>query len=845
MDRIKRNFCFYFICAFFVFSANNLFAVPANPEPAEISQPDGTTIKLKLRGDEFYHWHETADGYTVLKDTQTKFWTYAQKKYDGSLEPSSYVVGKTSPLSAGLSKSLRDEVKLGAAQIKVKEFNSDLQKTYQKISQAQKTSSISKTVSASGTKKNLVILVQFSDLGFRDNKPFSASSSDDEIKAAYSNLFNTTNYTEDGAVGSVKDFFYEASYGTLTMESVISPIVTLDSSYVEYGESSSATKTSRDMVKESLAKLKAAGFDFKDLWPSSDEPEGLTFIHAGGGAEYSGNNSAYIWSHKWNLATPVIYDGISFSLYHTEPARRGFDSSSSTQGITRIGVICHEATHFFGMPDLYDYTYTSAGLGNFCLMAGGNWNASSSNVNYSGNAPAHPSAWIKYKLGWITPATAAGGTNTIGTSATSSTAFYKFAGESFSSTEYFLMENRQRSGFDNYLPGTTRGLLIYHIDESQSNNDDRTHYLVDLEEADGTAVWTNDHLANYVNSGLDSDYFRSNTVTVFNDNCTSSPNSKSYTSQSSGINIYGISASGSTMSFSIPEASNYSTFIDSLTDSKGLKFLNMIMKYSPEKTKAELKLLSESEQTKINQYFTFTASGALEADNMYDIYYAYTNDSAIYGIAKTQTGLVSAAHANLINKLNYNLKTSSQSITTVGNISSGNDSPLTEDTSTASGTKRFTGTDALTNITAYSKNLGYLMYKFINMYSGEGYDIIEITSSTIISNYTTYAYIKGEKSISFDNLSNVVFYPNPVRNGQLNIINMPSGTTVLDIQIYTMVGKIVKTFSISDTQLNGDGSRTLKWDCKNDGGSNVAPGVYLLLIKTSSDKKVSKIAVIR
>lgn len=838
MDKIKRHICLCFVCITCLCFANNIFAVPANPNSVEIAQPDGTKIKIKLNGDEFYHWNETSDGYTILKDTETKFWTYAQKNQDGSLLPSSYIVGKVSPTSAGLHKSLKDDVKLTAAKSKIQNFDTNLKKTYQKIST--QTSGQNKTVSPTGTKKNLVILVEFSDLGFRDNKPFSSSSTDSEIRAEYNKLFNNTSYTEDGAVGSVKDFFNEVSYGTLTMESVISPIIKLDSSYVEYGESPSATKNSRDMVKEALAKLEAAGYDFKAIWPSSDEPEGLTFIHAGGGAEYGGNDSAYIWSHQWSLATPVTYDGISFSLFHTEPARRGWDSSSSSQGLTRIGVICHESTHFFGMPDLYDYTYTSAGLGDFCLMAGGNWNGSDN----SGNGPAHPSAWIKYQLGWIVPKTPQSGTNTIGTSATSNTAYYKFTGESFSASEYFLIENRQRIGFDKYIPGTTRGILIYHVDETQSDNNDRTHYLVDLEEADGTAVWTNDHLANYTNSGLDSDYYRNTTVTAFNDSCTSSPNSKSYSSQSSGIDISEISASAATMSFVIPEASNYTTFIDSLTSAKGLKFLNTIMKYSPEKTKDELKLLDTTEQARINQYFTFTTTGALEADNMYDIYYNYNNNLAIYDILKTQTGLVSSTQANLINKLNYNLKTSSQSVTAVGNISTSNNPPTEQDTSTAASNKRFTGTEAVTNIQTYAKNLGYLLYKFTNMYSGEGYDIIEVTPTMNISQYTNYAYMKGE-AVIYNDLSRVAYYPNPARNGQINVVKLPSNSTTLDIQIYTMIGKIVKVFNISDTQLNGDGSRSLKWDCKNDNGDNIAPGVYLVMVKTSSDKKISKVAIIR
>jgi M6 family metalloprotease-like protein len=85
--------------------------------------------------------------------------------------------------------------------------------------------------------------------------------------------------------------------------------------------------------------------------------------------------------------------------YHTEPERRGFDNDPGSQGITRIGVICHENGHFLDLPDLYDYGGDSAGVGNFCLMAGGSWNG-----NY-GTQPAHMSAWCKKILGWLTPTT--------------------------------------------------------------------------------------------------------------------------------------------------------------------------------------------------------------------------------------------------------------------------------------------------------------------------------------------------------------------------------------------------------------------------------------------------------
>ena len=116
------------------------------------------------------------------------------------------------------------------------------------------------------------------------------------------------------------------------------------------------------------------------------------------------------------------------------------------------------------MPDLYDASYSTGGLGDFCLMAGGEWNGS------DGACPAHPSVWCKNELGWITCKRAVEGINTIGESATDDEAFYKFAPSSFNSKEYFLMENRQSVGFDKEMPGSKRGILIYHIDETMKKD---------------------------------------------------------------------------------------------------------------------------------------------------------------------------------------------------------------------------------------------------------------------------------------------------------------------------------------------------------------------------------------
>lgn len=623
----------YFFIFILFFLSDFLFAVPAYKNTIELNQPDGSKINVRLFGDEFYHWYEDLQGYTIMEDVTSKNWVYAEKSSNGSLVPTQYTVGKTAPDSLITKKSIRDDVLISKAKQKALVF---------KTSILQKTSSIDlKKAPVTGSKGNLVILVNFSD------RYFTIPQSN------FEDLFNGTNYTYDGATGSLKTYYNEVSYGKFTFDSVVTATVTVSSGYSYYGQNDmwGNDMHPREMVYEAIVQLNNADFDFSQVDLDNDGwVDSLVVIHAGCGEE-AGASSNTIWSHRWTLSsTFTTHDGKNIYDYTTVPEKRGNNEYSNY--ITRIGVICHELMHILGMPDLYDTTYSSSGVGDFCLMASGSWNGT------SGERPAHPSAWLKYQLGWITPQIPSSGTNTIGLSAISDTAFYKFTGPDFDSREYFLMENRQSTGFDIGLPGTQRGLLIYHIDERKFNNgdnDDSSHYLVDIEEADGTSDWTQDDLAVApYHSGLDSDYFRNNTVTLFNDDCISTPNSKSYTSQLSGIKISQISASSSLMSF-----------------------------------------------------------------------------------------------------------------------------------------------------------------------------------------------IFGQDINIVDDLSKIVCFPNPARDGQVTITNLPISVDKLDMSIYTMSGQIIKSFSVNDTIFDSEGVRYLQWNCKNHSGDNVAPGIYFILIKTNSEKTTKKIAIIR
>jgi immune inhibitor A len=172
-----------------------------------------------------------------------------------------------------------------------------------------------------------------------------------------------------------------------------------------------------------------------------------------------------IWSHKWTLPAAFKNNNVSAFAYFTAPEDG------------RLGVFSHEFGHFLGLPDLYDTSYRSFGIGDWCLMAGGSWNG-------DGNQPARMSAWCLATLGWVKPNNVASARSlSLPALETDKTACYRLWSGGKASKEYFLIENRQQKGRDAKLPGS--GLAVWHIDETQSDNTNPLAYKVALVQADG------------------------------------------------------------------------------------------------------------------------------------------------------------------------------------------------------------------------------------------------------------------------------------------------------------------------------------------------------------------------
>lgn len=248
----------------------------------------------------------------------------------------------------------------------------------------------------------------------------------------------------------------------------------------------------------------------------------LFVVHAGPGAEVTGSRND-IWSHAWVTRQPIRTDD---GVYVYRYIMMAEDSPMGTFG--------HEFGHTLGLPDLYDYDGSSAGVGMWSMMSYGTWAD-------GGHTPVHMDAWSKIQTGWVSPTVI---TDTTGVEIPqvegNATIYQLWTSSLWTSSggtipEYFLVENRQKVLFDAYLPG--EGLLIWHIDDNVNNNDDETHYHVAVEQADG-----NLDLENWNNAGDDGDPFPGSTVNrTFDD--TSSPNSKTYAGSASGVAVTSISNS--------------------------------------------------------------------------------------------------------------------------------------------------------------------------------------------------------------------------------------------------------------------------------------------------------------
>jgi M6 family metalloprotease-like protein len=559
-------------------------AAPVADIDIEVNQPDGTPFTLHPKGDEWGSWYETDEGYTVIKDEQTETWHYGNLDAEKKLQPSDYVVDEDDPEESGIERHTRP------APINQPNNQSALDTTTPTLSNQPfgATGLILqpfKSAPVTGNVPTLFLLVEFTDKKHlyldTDFSGLLANQLQTYFKEVSYGRFSTAPATEsygtanDGVVGWLSlSRLHPNSAGTT---GPANQQLTID-----------AIKAADPYVDFAAYDLNADGYiDSKEL--------AVVVIPAGYETAFGGTActpSPSVWGHQWTIQSPLIAPTVDGKIVgDSHSGAGGYAQFGEIQGATAacnpnntasikdhqatMGIMAHELGHLIlKLPDLYDTTNTSQGIGNFSLMAAGNWGFKTTDA-YQGQSPVHPDPWCKIYTGWVDPIiNAIGPVNLPAVGSPLATAANAVQLQTTSdSQQYFLFENRNPSGYDAGLSGVVPGvggMIVWRVDESMRTgttlfapNNIKTHKFIDLVEADNVSTMD----AN-TSRGQANDLYFSGNNTVFND--LSLPNSRLYNGVSTGIALDSVSPVAENMSayFSLALPSqtiNFSTAPTSLT----------------------------------------------------------------------------------------------------------------------------------------------------------------------------------------------------------------------------------------------------------------------------------------
>ena len=468
-----------------LFFSASVFAQHSNcsvsPYENTITQPDGSKLTLKAFGNEAVHYLETAEGFTVLKNAAGYF-EYATTDEKGNLTTSGMVARNGQQQKTGIPH-LRYSTEQQNMMMQLFEQTHQTEKTFGKAGQ--------NPFPSSGVRKLVVILVEYPDL--RATLP----------KSNFELLLNQPNYN---GTGSFRDYYLATSNGKLEVNSTVYGWVMAANNYQYYGKESSSNYglATRQLLLGALQDANDSfDVDFSNFDNDSDGyVDGVIIMHAGRGAEESSAPSSgdFIWSFRSTLQSSQqpTYDGVKVAAYAMFPEKR-----YSTGGIVGIGVMCHEFGHLLDLPDLYSTQYLNEGAGNYSLMAGGCW------LNNE-RTPCFDDAWSRIAMGWVSSSLISTTEKTYSLPKAIADSDMVYRVNTSRPNEYFLLENRQRKGFDKYLP--SKGLAIWHINTNFAKvlsvsgmnnvNNDSSQLGVGLIQADGLR-----HLERNTNRGDANDMY--------------------------------------------------------------------------------------------------------------------------------------------------------------------------------------------------------------------------------------------------------------------------------------------------------------------------------------------------
>ena len=489
-------------------SAQATANVPARPGVIKRIQPNGDTLSVFLRGDEWGSFMMTVDGWQVSENSKGKI-CYLKQKTSVPTHRQAHDAAKRSKCEQRwLDKhGVQIFARQSPASVPPRDPSKWTEWQAFHAAQAQREVRRAGVRRAVGTRtiipRILVIMTNFTDYTLV------------APKADVDSMFNAKNWTKDGAKGSIRQYLYDQSNGAYNPQFDIVGPVTLSQGYGYYGVGKDVSLNAGYMVTEACA-LVDDEVDFTLYDSDNDDYIDLVYILYAGFGENDPptfitgtNRDNLIWPAYWTVTGAGCgtnrreFDGKTLDAFEYSNELDGYYSTEQDNVIAGIGVACHEFGHALGLPDLYTTNKTThKTLGMWDIMNYGPYNDDM-------HSPPSFSAYERFFMGWLTPELITEPDNlSLEHIATSNKAYlisendqHNLDGVHPDTAVFYLLENRQRSGWDRGIPGNGMMLTRIHYQSSTWTanhvNNAPNDMGVDIIEADGlTPVYDKDNTSN-------------------------------------------------------------------------------------------------------------------------------------------------------------------------------------------------------------------------------------------------------------------------------------------------------------------------------------------------------------
>lgn len=350
--------------------------------------------------------------------------------------------------------------------------------------------------------RGLIILVNFKDKAFVTDKAEIDSmiyGQNYTREYSYSYTAYGKKYTENiTSQGSARQYFHDVSFGQYNPHFDVVGPVTVSQNYSYYGKNdcNGNDQAPEEMVKEACQlAYNQYNIDFSLYDNDGDNTVDFVYILYAGYGEADGGASNTVWPHAHSLTkagTSLALGGKKIDKYACS------NEMSSISGYhDGIGTFCHEFTHVLGLPDFYNTANGSnRTLGDWDILDYGCY-------NNDGNTPCAFSGYERFFCGWATPELLVdpayyslkelNGSNTV--LLISTTDQHNLIGNDPDPATFYLLENRQQTGWDKYLNG--HGLMLTKVNYSYSKwdknnpNNTESNMGVDIIEAQTNTSSTN------------------------------------------------------------------------------------------------------------------------------------------------------------------------------------------------------------------------------------------------------------------------------------------------------------------------------------------------------------------